>query len=76
MPAILKNFLPNEFALITKYTSFEPYAIVGSNWPLRGHRVQDRADAALQHYILATVLIVYAEQPVDSDTARRYDQDV
>ena len=31
----------------------------------RGHRAQDRADAALQHYILQSVLEVYTEQPID-----------
>ena len=38
-----------------------------------GHRDQDGGHNSLQHYILLTVLEVYAEQPVDCYTTRGYD---
>ena len=58
MPAILRIFLPNEFASPHYFPSFGPYAQVDSDWPLRGHRVYGSEDYAMSVGVMCLVRVV------------------
>ena len=64
---------PSLGSFFTKLTLRFQYWAFASRMANVGHRAWDRADAPLQHYVLLTVLEVYAIEPVRGYGARRYD---
>ena len=76
MPAILRIFLPKSDASISYIRPYAFYDRVGVRRPGSATVTRIERTYDLQHYVLVTVLEVYAEQPIDRDARTGYDYDV